>query len=473
MSKTRIIHICVLAASTLGLAACNRADNFADDLADLHTFIAEVKSRPGAAVEPLPEPTHYEEFSYDVIAVRSPFVPPTDMTNDANTTPQANATVDANAAALAELQSAQAQTPPPLHTEFIQVNYADASDIVKLLDNSGSGSADSTNADISTAPESDSNDDTTISGILSSRGSARVDERTNIIIVRDTANKLQEIQALITRLDIPVRQVLIEARIVNVSTEYDRDLGIRWGGAGTDGNFRYGGSLEATVEQSANQAAQQLALQNVMDGVPIPQGSVTFPAALAVDLGVNSPDASRFSIGYTGGSGLIELELSALESSGNGEVIARPKVATQDKVTALIQSGVRIPYQSQAGGTAGGSTTEFEEALLSLEVTPQITPDGRINMQLDIRQDSVVARSGIVPAINTNQVKTSALVNDGDTIVLGGVFREEITATESKTPLLGDIPYLGRLFKRTENTSRRTELLIFITPNIITDSNGR
>ena len=134
---------------------------------------------------------------------------------------------------------------------------------------------------------------------------------------------------------------------------------------------------------------------------------------------------------------------------------------------ALIQSGVRIPYQSQAGGTAGGSTTEFEEAVLSLEVTPQITPDGRINMQLDIRQDSVAPGTGAIPAINTNQVTTRALVNDGETIVLGGVFREETAISESKTPVLGDIPYLGRLFKRTERSSRRTELLIFITPRIL------
>jgi len=167
------------------------------------------------------------------------------------------------------------------------------------------------------------------------------------------------------------------------------------------------------------------------------------------------------------------LELSALESSGNGEVIARPKVTTQDKVTATIQSGVRIPYQAQAGGTAGGSTTEFVDAVLSLEVTPQITPDGRIIMQLDIHQDSVAPGTGNVPAINTNAINTSVWVENGDTIVLGGVFREETTTTESKTPLLGDIPYLGRLFKRTNNANRRTELLIFITPRIIAEINTR
>lgn len=400
-----------------------------------------------------------------------------------------------------ELEAAQqAQALAPLFTEYLQVNYADAGDIMALLtgENSGAvGIVETAGATAATPAPS--------GGILSSRGTATVDARTNIIIVRDIEEKLEEVRAMMARLDVAVRQVLIEARIVNVSTNFGRDLGIRWGGAGsltgTGDNFRYGGSQAATLEQGNGRVAQEVAIQNALiagetarvqalqdgtdpsliqtlvdqaiAGVPIPSISTTFPDALAVDLGVSSPDASSFSIGYTGSSALIELELSALESSGNGEVIARPKVTTQDKVEALIQSGVRIPYQSQAGGTAGGSTTEFEEAVLSLTVTPQITPDGRINMELDIRQDSVAPGGGDIPAINTNQVTTSALVNNGETIVLGGVFREESTTTETKTPILGDIPYLGRLFKRTANASRRTELLIFITPKIISEINVR
>jgi len=397
----------------------------------------------------------------------------------------------------------QAQALAPLYTEFVQVNYADASDILELLTGSSGGGGGG--GDIGGAPGAGGAPVSSGGGgILSARGTARVDERTNIIIVRDIEEKLEEVRAMLARLDVAVRQVLIEARIVNVSTTFGRDLGIRWGGAGSapfGDNFRYGGSQSATLEEANNVVAQQVALQDALvagetarvqalqdgtdpsliealvnqaiAGVSIPVGTTTFPDALAVDLGVLSSDASSFSIGYTGNSGLIELELSALESSGNGEVIARPKVTTQDKVTALIQSGVRIPYQSQAGGTAGGSTTEFEEAVLSLEVTPQITPDGRINMELDIRQDSVAAGTGDVPAINTNQVQTSALVNNGETIVLGGVFREESTITETKTPFLGDLPYVGRLFKRTNNANRRTELLIFITPKIIADINIR
>ena len=394
----------------------------------------------------------------------------------------------------------QAQALAPLFTEFMQVNYADADDVMALLTGENSGAVAAADGGTGAAPAI-----APTGGILSSRGTATVDARTNIIIVRDIEEKLEEVRAMMARLDVPVRQVLIEARIVNVSTNFGRDLGIRWGGAGsltgTGDNFRYGGSLEGTSEQGNGRLAQEVALQNALiagetarvqalqdgtdpsliqslidqaiAGVPIPAISTTFPDSLAVDLGVPSTEASSFSIGYTGSSALIELELSALESSGNGEVIARPKVTTQDKVEAIIQSGVRIPYQSQAGGTAGGSTTEFEEAVLSLTVTPQITPDGRINMELDIRQDSVAAGGGNVPAINTNQVTTSALVSNGETIVLGGVFREESTTTESKTPILGDLPYVGRLFKRTANASRRTELLIFITPKIITEINVR
>jgi len=351
--------------------------------------------------------------------------------------------------------SRQAEALEPLYTEYVQVNYADASNILQLLTGSESGTQQQTNGDELTS------DRDRPRGILSSRGTATVDPRTNIIIIQDVASKLEEVRHLLSRLDVPVRQVLIEARIVNVSTEFGRDLGIRWGGAGRSrgsSGFHWGGSLDAVAEQS-----QQFGESG---------GVVTFPDALAVDLGVQQrpgQGATNFAIGFARNSSLIELELSALESSGNGEVIARPKVTTQDKVTANIQSGVRIPFQAQAGGTAGGTTTEFLDAVLSLEVTPQITPDGRIIMQLSINQDSVAPGGGQVPAINTNSVNTSVLVDNGDTVVLGGIFREETTTIESKTPVLGDVPYLGRLFSRTSTESRRTELLIFITPRIVAE----
>ncbi len=400
-----------------------------------------------------------------------------------------------------EIEAAQqAEALAEVFTEFIQVNYTNANDILALI----TGTAGPGGGGGAPAPAvAGAGGIGGVAGgvrMLSPRGTATVDERTNIIIVRDIEEKLQEIRAMIARLDIAVRQVLIEARIVNVSTDFSRDLGIRWGGVGTTpagDSFRYGGSQQSTVRMGNVQVAQEFArqqaalagdqvrldalqqgtnpslvdalVQQAVNAVDIPVGEVLFPEALAVDLGVQSEEFNSFAIGFTGNNGLIELELSALESTGNGEVIARPKVTTQDKVTAEIRSGVRIPYQSQAGGTAGGSTTEFEDAVLSLRVTPQITPDGRINMELEIQQDSVAPGTGMIPAINTNEVTTSALVNDGETIVLGGVFREENTITETKTPVFGDIPYLGRIFKRTERASRRTELLIFITPKIIAD----
>ena len=393
----------------------------------------------------------------------------------------------------------KAQALAPLYTEFVQINYADANDILVLITSGSSGGGA-----VAPAPGAlpTVGGDAGSRGLLSPRGTATVDDRTNIIIVRDVAEKLQEVRELVARLDIPVRQVLIEARIVNVSTDYGRKLGIKWGFAGrtpTSDGFRYGGNQAATIEQQNNRVAENFARQEALTAgaaaradaiqsgtdpslipaivlraiasVPIPISTTTFPDALLVDLGIDDLSASSFSIGFTDNSGLIELELSALESTGNGEVIARPKVTTQDKVRAIIRSGVRIPYQAQAGGTAGGSITEFVDAVLSLEVTPQITPDGRIIMKLNIHQDSVAPGTGNVPAINTNEIDTSVLVENGETIVLGGVFREETTVIETKTPFLGDLPYIGRLFKRTENSNRRTELLIFITPRIISDLN--
>ena len=328
--------------------------------------------------------------------------------------------------------SRQALELAPLGTELLPVNYADASAILDLVRGADSGPA---------AAEGSR-------GLLSSRGSAAVDVRTNTIIARDLEPNLAAVRALLESLDVAVGQVLIEARIVNVSTDYSRDFGARWAAAGTasgNGKIRYG-----------------LARGMTPGATPEAPGD-----ALALDLGFAL--RSTLGIGYTGNSELIELELAALESSGHGEIIARPRVATQDKVTAEIRSGVRIPYQSQAGGAAGGSVTQFEDAVLLLRVTPRITPNGRINMQLEVRQDSVSPTASGVPAINTNEVVTSALVDDGETIVLGGVFREEATATESRTPVLADIPGLGRLFKRTISDTRRTELLIFITTSIMPD----
>ena len=339
----------------------------------------------------------------------------------------------------------QALNLTPLVTELLQVNYADAAALLELVLGAGASADPAAAPADPDAPPADSGAEIPRAGnrgLLSSRGSASVDVRTNTIIVRDMEQNLAAIRDLLASLDVPVRQVLIEARIVNVSTDYSREFGVRWSAAGSPeqgSGFRYGIARGLAPAQAQNE--------------------------LALDLGMAS--RTTFNIGYTGNSDLIELELAAIESSGNGEIIARPKVTTQDKVTAEIRSGVRIPYQSQAGGAAGGSVTQFEDAVLLLRVTPRITPNGQINMQLEIRQDSISPTAVGVPSINTNEVITSALVDDGETIVLGGVFREEAAVTESKTPILGDIPHLGWLFKRTVADTRRTELLIFITPGIV------
>jgi type IV pilus assembly protein PilQ len=318
----------------------------------------------------------------------------------------------------------------PLVTAYIQLNYAVASDLLPLL--RGEGAA---------------------SGILTERGSAAVDQRTNTLIVQDVQAVLDDIRALLVHLDVPMRQVLIEARIVNASTSFGRALGIRWGGertlAKSGGTFTLSGKLDAVTGGGANASD-----------------------ALLVDLGIDKAPAS-IALGYVGNSGLLQLELSALEASGKGEVIAQPKVTTQDQQAARIESGVQIPYQTRTGGAVGGiTTTQFVTAALSLQVTPQITPDGRIIMLLDLHQDSVVpnAANTTAPAIATNAISTRVLVNDGDTVVLGGVFREEETVTVSKTPLLADLPYLGTLFRRTNRDSTKTELLIFITPSIIREA---
>lgn len=324
----------------------------------------------------------------------------------------------------AELEASQeVEALVPLQTAYIPVNYAVAAEMLILIEGGEGG------------------------GILSERGTATVDNRTNTLIIQDAPVILAEIRGMLERLDVPVQQVLIEARIVNAETSFGDALGIRWGGVQTFPEF-----------------GDEFILSGSLDGF----GSSFSDGQLAVDLGPTQSNSS-FGIGYAGDNGLLQLELAALEDSGNGEVVAQPSITTQDQQIARIESGIQIPYQAQAGGTAGGSTTEFVDAVLSLEVTPQITPDGRIIMLLDIHQDSVVPSGGGVPAISTNNVTTRVLVDDGETIVLGGVFREEMTTTVSKTMFFGDLPYLGALFRRTENTETKTELLIFITPSIISE----
>jgi type IV pilus assembly protein PilQ len=327
----------------------------------------------------------------------------------------------------------------PLQSEFIRIRYAKAVDVVTLFE-AGSEEGGS---------------------LISERGSVVVDERTNSIVVTDTAAKLAEIRDLIEKVDIPIRQVMIEARIVIVSSNIDEQLGIRWGG----GYLNAQGDKFTSI---AGDTASVTTLNNqLIDG-----GRVNMPSAPFVDLGV-ADATSGFAVGFTSTDLFLTAELSALEASGEGEVVSQPKVITGDKQKASIKSGTEIPYQE--GAASGATTTAFKEAVLKLDVTPNITPDDRILLDLVVNQDSLgdlvpSGNGGLIPTINTTELTTQVLVGNGETVVLGGVFKNEELVKVEKVPLLGDIPYLGNLFKSTANTQQKTETLIFITPRILSEA---
>lgn len=340
----------------------------------------------------------------------------------------------------------------PLVTDFVRVRYADARELFDLFDveeRSGGSSSNNENA---------------TSSILSERGTAIVDERTNTIVLTDVQEKIEEFRRLVKELDIPIRQVEIDARIIVATTDFRKEIGMRWGIAG----LRDRGDTLYTF------AGQRNAQQNP-DGVIDAfggGGDMSLDDTLAVDLGA----AERFgslSLGLLKDNTFIDWELSVMESDGFGEIISQPKVLTGDKQLAIIKSGVEIPYET---GTSSGETDlEFREAVLKLEVTPQITPDNRVIMNLIINQDQVgvivpTSEGGSEPTIDVTEVATQALVGDGQTLVLGGIFQMQEVQSVDKVPVLGDIPYVGKLFRRNFNDRSKREILIFVTPRIIKDS---
>lgn len=347
----------------------------------------------------------------------------------------------------------------PLQTEFIKIRYADAKELYDMF----MGNDEQMNQNSSRRRNNNGEDDN--QSLLSERGSIHVDERTNALLVTETAAKLDEIRGLIELLDVPIRQVMIEARIVKASSDFSEKLGVQWGGVGTADNGRLisGGGL-ASVTDLRDSFSSGGGLE------------ATYPDALAVDLGLLDTGATKFSIGYADAGMLLNLELSALESGGYGEVVSQPKVITGDKQEAMISSGVKIPYQTRQTGASEGAgnqqaTITLEEAVLKLQVTPKITPDNRIIMDLIITQDALAGvASNDQPLIDTTQLETQVLVDNGETIVLGGVFQTEDINSTTKTPLLGDIPVLGNLFKRKSKQTNKTETLIFITPSILADA---
>ncbi|WP_143512589.1 type IV pilus secretin PilQ family protein [Vreelandella utahensis] len=311
----------------------------------------------------------------------------------------------------------------PVRLETIQVNYAKAGDIVSLL------------------REDDE--------LISDRGFISSDDRTNTISVRETAPKLKEIRNLVETWDRPVRQVLIEARIVRANTDVSSELGVAWGVSGSgeagDGEYAVGGGRGSLGGDT---------------------GSIAdFPSDMNIDFGITSSNTSTAAIGFTRDGFLLDLELSALESDGQAEIVSQPKVVTADRQEASIKSGEEIPYQEAT--SSGATNVSFKEAALSLNVTPQITPDDNIIMDLEVNQDSRGQVTAGVPSIDTNSVQTQVLVGDGETVVLGGIFQSEVATNILKTPFLGDIPYLGALFRQTEEIDERSELLIFVTPQIM------
>ena len=326
----------------------------------------------------------------------------------------------------------------PLRREVVQVNYAKAADIARLFQSV-------------TDKGGESND----------RGSIAVDDRNNNIIDYQTQERLDELRRIVAQLDIPVRQVMIEARIVEANVNYDKALGVRWGGNYVGDQWSvYGKDGARSVDDDG---LVKLPGTDTVGNIKLQDGLAPVPF---VDMGaLNS--TSGLGIGFISNNVLLDLQLSAMEKSGNGEVVSQPKVMTADKETAKILKGTEVPYQEAS--SSGATSTSFKEAALSLEVTPQITPDNRIIMEVKVTKDAPDFRNSLngVPPIDKNEVNAKVLVNDGETVVIGGVFSNSQSKTVDKVPFLGDVPYLGRLFRRDVVTDAKSELLVFLTPRIL------
>ena len=331
----------------------------------------------------------------------------------------------------------------PLTSDIVQINYAKAEEIGALL-KSGEVS------------------------MLSTRGTITIDNRTNTLLVQDTASKIRELRNLVASLDIPVKQVLIDSRIVIARDDFTKELGIRWGGAvkGSSGSTLFGGSGSVA---GANAVASEGSLQNT---------ATSIAQRIGVDLGTTNSPFGRLGIAVLGTDFLVDLELSALQSEGNGEVLSNPRVMTTNRQAAIIQQGVEIPYQEAS--SSGATSVSFKKAVLSLKVTPQITPNDRIIMDLAVTKDTVGqlvpigiaggGTGGAIPSIDTRSVESQVLVNDGETVVLGGVYERVQNKATDKVPLLGDLPGIGVLFRRNLLQDDKAELLVFVTPKIVREA---
>lgn len=335
-----------------------------------------------------------------------------------------------------ELESQkQIEELAPLRSEFVQVNYAKASDMAALL-------------------KAEEN------SLLSGRGNVSVDSRTNTLLVRDTSEAIENVRKLVAKLDVPVRQVLIESRIVIADDNFNRDLGVKFGFSrrepldNPDGVLFASGSLPGGIDPS-----------NITGPIFDPGDG---NEALIVDLPIAGPSGG-IALNILGiPDTILQLELQALQAEGRGEVLSNPRVITSNQKEALIEQGTEIPFQEAS--SSGATTTSFKKAVLSLQVTPQITPDERVIMDLNVNQDQVGQVFGGVPSINTRQVTTQVLVDNGDTVVLGGIFEQTKRQDSERVPFFGDLPYVGFLFRQTSVRDDKSELLIFVTPKILEDA---
>ncbi|MFB2864168.1 type IV pilus secretin PilQ [Aeromonas sp. MdU4] len=331
----------------------------------------------------------------------------------------------------------------PLYTEYLQINYAKASEVAALL------SSQSTK-------------------LLSSRGAVSVDERTNVLVVKDTADVISSIKRMLDILDIPVKQVVIEARMVTIDDGFDEALGVRWGVTKNDG---HGNSTSGSIEGNDSSGNG-----NLITGTKNIDTTMARPTAddrLNVNLPVtNAAGTLAFQVARLADGTLLDLELSALEKESKAEIIASPRVTTANQKPALIEQGTEIPYVESS--SSGATSVTFKKAVLSLKVTPQITPDNRVILDLTVTQDTkgetVPTGTGDAVSINAQSITTQVLVNNGETLVLGGIYQQTIKSDVTKVPLLGDIPGLGALFRKTTSENKKRELLIFVTPKIVTDA---
>jgi type IV pilus assembly protein PilQ len=344
----------------------------------------------------------------------------------------------------------------PVRTQSFQLNYVKAADIAASLTGSSTGQGGGT----------------TNTRILSSRGTVIYEVRTNQLFVSDIPSKLEEVQNIIAKIDVPVRQVLIEARIVEANDTFGRSLGVKLGvqdarglRGGTPG-YSISGDNRALIGGNINAVGAQTLQPNASQSFADTQ-FVNLPA-----VGQNNFDAATFAISLFGASAnrFLNLELSALEADGKGKIVSSPRVITADQVKALIEQGEELPYQ--VATSSGATALQFRKANLKLEVTPQITPEGNVILDVDVNKDSVGRNTAAGLAIDTKHVKTQVLVENGGTIVIGGIFTQNEREDVTKVPFLGDVPVLGNLFKTRTRSNNKTELLVFITPKVVTDRAG-